>query len=52
MPASVYVCVYFQSAVKVVIPPPGLRTESNDVEWKRFMEALSPPLTPSLSLSV
>lgn len=52
MSASVYVCAYFQSAVKWAIPPLGLRTESNDVEWKRFIEALSPPLTPSLSLSV
>lgn len=52
MPTSVYVCVYFQSALKWVIPPLGLRTESNDVEWKRFIEALSPPLTPSLSRSV
>lgn len=37
--------------MKWVIPPLALRTESNDVEWKRFIEALSPPLTPSLSLS-
>lgn len=49
MPASVYVCVYFQWAVKWAIPPRGLRTESNDGEWKRFIEALSSPLTPSLS---
>lgn len=49
---GVQVCVYYQSAVKWVIPPPGLRTESNDVEWKRFIEALSPPLTLSLSLSM
>lgn len=34
-----------------MIPPLALRTESNDVEWQRFIEALSPPLTPSLSLS-
>lgn len=52
MPACVYVSVYFQSAVKWVIPPPGLRTESNDVEWKRFIEALSPPLTPPLPFSL
>lgn len=45
-------CVCFQSAVKWVIPPPDLRTESNDVEWKRFIEALNPPLTPPLSLSL
>lgn len=45
-----YVCLYFQSAVKWVILPSSLRTESNDVEWKRFIEVLSPPLTPSLTL--
>lgn len=45
-------CAYFQSAVKCVIPPLILRTEINDVEWKKFIEALSPPFTPSLSLSL
>ncbi len=45
-------CVYFQSAVKWVIPPLGLRTKSNDVEWKRFIEALRAPLTASLCLKL
>lgn len=50
--ACACVCVYFQSAVKWVIPPCSLRTGSNDVEWKWFIEVLNPPLTPSSSLSV
>lgn len=50
------VCVVFQSVVKTVILPRGLKSECNDVEWKRFIEALSltrPPSLPhSLCLSV
>lgn len=48
---NIYACVLLVSCEIGDSLLPGSKIESNDVEWKKFMEALCLPFTSSLTLS-